>query len=51
MFALRGLHGQLVYVDPTSHLVMVHTAVHTDPIDPNTEALALWQGIVGEFGG
>ncbi len=50
MFALRGLHGQTMYVDPASQLVMVHTAVRKDPIDPNTETLALWHGVVEAFG-
>jgi CubicO group peptidase (beta-lactamase class C family) len=50
MFALRGLHGQTMYVDPASQLVMVHTAVRKDPVDPNTETLALWHGVVKEFG-
>ena len=27
MFALIGVHGQAIYVDPASRLVMVHTAV------------------------
>jgi CubicO group peptidase (beta-lactamase class C family) len=51
MFALLGLHGQAIYVDPSSRLVMVHTAVSGDPVDPNAEALALWRAIVNQLGG
>jgi CubicO group peptidase (beta-lactamase class C family) len=50
MFALLGVHGQALYVDPSSRLVMVHTAVSTDPADRNTEAVALWHGIVAQLG-
>jgi CubicO group peptidase (beta-lactamase class C family) len=51
MFALIGVHGQAIYVDPTSHLVLVHTAVRKQAIDPNKETLALWRGIVDGLGG
>jgi len=52
MFALLGVRGQVIYVDPTSHLVMVHTAVRRVPgNDPgNVEAGALWGGLVRMFG-
>jgi CubicO group peptidase (beta-lactamase class C family) len=50
MFALLGLHGQATFVDPTSRLVMVQTAVSPDPVDPVTEALALWRGVVDALG-
>jgi CubicO group peptidase (beta-lactamase class C family) len=50
MFALLGVHGQAIFVDPSSRLAMVHTAVHTDPADRIPEALALWQGAVQEVG-
>jgi CubicO group peptidase (beta-lactamase class C family) len=50
MFALLGLHGQAIYVDPSSRLVMVHTAVRKLGEDPFTEPLALWQGIVDQLG-
>ena len=32
-FALLGVRGQAVFVDPDSKLVIVHTAVHADPRD------------------
>ena len=51
MFALLGLHGQAIYVDPTSRLVMVHTAVSKEAVDRNAEALALWRGVVSQLGG
>lgn len=46
MFALLGVSGQAIYVDPASGLVLVHTAVRTRLDDPNLEALALWRGIL-----
>jgi CubicO group peptidase (beta-lactamase class C family) len=51
MFALLGVHGQAIYVDPTSRLVLVHTAVRKQATDPNKETLALWRGIVDGLGG
>jgi CubicO group peptidase (beta-lactamase class C family) len=50
MFALRGAHGQAIYVDPSSRLVMVHTAVRKEPAASNAEAVALWQGVVDRLG-
>lgn len=53
MFALLGVRGQAIYVDPTSHVVMVHTAVRRQPgNDPgNIEGGALWGGLLRIFGG
>ena len=52
MFALQGVRGQAIFVDPASRLVMVHTAVRKLPRDPGVrEAAALWRNIVGELGG
>ena len=52
MFALRGIRGQAIYVDPTSRLVMVHTAVRQQARDPGVrETNALWQSLVRELGG
>jgi CubicO group peptidase (beta-lactamase class C family) len=52
MFALLGVRGQSIYVDPASRLVMVHTAVRRRPSgDPGSlEAGALWFGVVRTLG-
>ena len=51
-FALLGVRGQFIFVDPTSRLVMVHTAVRRQPSnDPGSiEAGALWIGFLRQFG-
>jgi CubicO group peptidase (beta-lactamase class C family) len=51
-FALLGVRGQSIYVDPTSRLVMVHTAVRRQPSDDpgNIEAGSLWLGLLRTFG-
>jgi len=51
-FALIGIRGQLIFVDPTSKLVMVHTAVRKHPSDPASYAdpIALWLGVVAQLG-
>ena len=53
MFALLGVRGQAIFVDPASGLVMVHTAVRKRPSgDPGErEAVALWRGLVRDLGG
>ena len=48
-FALRGLRGQAVFVDPKSKLVMVHTAAR-DIGDAGRELIALWSGVVQSLG-
>jgi CubicO group peptidase (beta-lactamase class C family) len=51
MFALLGVRGQSIFVDPASRLVMVHTAVRRRSVDPGVrEAIALWRGIVQTLG-
>jgi CubicO group peptidase (beta-lactamase class C family) len=45
-FALIGSRGQYVFVDPTSKLVMVQTAV-----DTNDEVWRLWSAVIEQFGG
>ncbi len=45
-FALVGLHGQYICVDPASKLVMVQTAV-----DTGDEVWHLWSALVEQFGG
>lgn len=50
LFALLGVHGQAIFVDPASQLVMVHTAVMLDAADRLVEARALWRGVVATLG-
>jgi CubicO group peptidase (beta-lactamase class C family) len=51
MFALRGIRGQAIYIDPASRLVMVHTAVRKQARDPGVrDANALWQSLVQQLG-
>ena len=51
MFALLGIRGQTIYVDPSRRLVMVHTAVRKLPVDPaGAETVALWRGVVRDLG-
>src|SRR5204862_7923263 len=51
-FALLGIFGQAIFVDPDLKLVMVHTAVAKAPSDADLgrERDALWRGIVAHFG-
>jgi len=48
-FALLGIHGQSLYVDPAARLVMVQTAVHVAATAPRNEANALWAAVVKRF--
>ena len=51
IFALRGVRGQAIFVDPANRLVMVHTAVRKQARDPGVrESNALWRSIVRELG-
>lgn len=52
MFALRGIHGQAILVDPASRLVMVHMASRSRPAgDPAAlEGVALWFALVAQHG-
>lgn len=51
-FALLGIRGQFILVDPASKLVMVHTAVRQKPSEPGSlrEPLALWFAVLEQFG-
>ena len=51
-FALLGIRGQMILVDPASKLVMVQTAVRNNPSDraANAETVALWLGLVKQLG-
>jgi CubicO group peptidase (beta-lactamase class C family) len=48
-FALRGLRGQAIFVDPKSKLVMVHTAAR-EIDDPGWELIELWREVVRSLG-
>lgn len=48
---MQGVHGQAVYVQPATGVVMVHTAVYAQPSgqqdpEPYAERNALWLGVV-----
>jgi CubicO group peptidase (beta-lactamase class C family) len=51
-FALLGIRGQIILVDPASKLVMVHTAVRKKPSDPGSyaEIITLWLSVVAQLG-
>ncbi len=53
MFALEGVYGQRIFVDPESGLVLVHTGVRTQAVGATGEAelRALWYGLVKQFAG
>jgi CubicO group peptidase (beta-lactamase class C family) len=46
MFALRGIHGQSIYVYPAQKLVLVHTAVRLKPRGSARELNNLWYALV-----
>jgi CubicO group peptidase (beta-lactamase class C family) len=52
-FALLGVFGQAIYVDPQRKLVLVHTAVAAAPRIGKTtmgaELGALWQGLLSHY--
>lgn len=50
MFALPGVRGQAIYIDPTSRIVMVHTAVSERHIDNGRATTALWRGVLESLG-
>jgi CubicO group peptidase (beta-lactamase class C family) len=52
MFAFQGVHGQKIYVDPASKLVMVQTAARKKPsADPSdVETVGLWMALVEKLG-
>ncbi len=55
-FALQGIHGQAIFVQPSTGIVMVQTAVYdqasgrTDP-EPFAERAAVWRGVLQSLGG
>ena len=54
-FALLGVYGQMMFVDPELRLVMVQTAANATARAGQTslgrEADALWRGLVRHYGG
>jgi CubicO group peptidase (beta-lactamase class C family) len=45
-FALLGVYGQTLYVDPANRLVMVHLAARGAARDPGgAQTIALWRGV------
>jgi CubicO group peptidase (beta-lactamase class C family) len=51
-FVLLGIRGQMIFVDPATKLVMVHTAVRPKAVDrtASAETIALWLAVVDQFG-
>src|SRR6476659_1391789 len=51
-FVLLGIRGQMIFVDPATKLVMVHTAVRAKPVDraASAETIALWIAVVDQLG-
>jgi len=50
-FALLGVRGQSIFVDPARRLVLVHTAVRPDARDPGgADTMALWRGLRASLG-
>ena len=52
-FALLGVHGQAIMIDPAAGLVLVHTAVRLKPSqDPSARELrVLWNALVARYAG
>jgi CubicO group peptidase (beta-lactamase class C family) len=52
-FALLGIFGQAVYVQPRSKLVLVHLSAQVSPrsAEANEERDALWRGVLQSLGG
>jgi CubicO group peptidase (beta-lactamase class C family) len=51
-FAMQGIYGQAIFVDPSLKLAVVHTAVAKSPSGSGIirELDFLWRGIVGQYG-
>lgn len=51
-YALRGVLGQAVLIDPVTRFVLVQTAVNLQPNDPGAaaELTALWQALLAQHG-
>ena len=53
-FAMLGVYGQSIFVDPGQHLVMVETGVNATPKASGStldrERIAFWRGVVAHYG-
>lgn len=49
-FALLGIHGQSIYVDPDSRVVMVQTAMRVPATSERAAQDALWRALVARYG-
>ena len=51
-YAMRGVMGQFVLIDPLSRLVLVQTAVNLAANDPaaSAELMSLWRALLAQFG-
>jgi CubicO group peptidase (beta-lactamase class C family) len=50
-FALLGVYGQTIAVDPANRIVMVHLAARATPTDPTGgQTFALWRGVRAALG-
>jgi CubicO group peptidase (beta-lactamase class C family) len=53
-FAMLGVYGQSIFVDPGQHLAMVETGVNATPESGDTslgrERTAFWRGVVTHYG-
>jgi len=55
-FALQGIHGQTIYVQPSTKIVMVQTAIYdkasgAQDLKPFLYRGALWEGVLNSLGG
>jgi len=51
-YAMRGVMGQFVLIDPLTRLVLVQTAVNPQPTDAaaSAELMSLWHALLAQFG-
>ncbi|RFB97406.1 serine hydrolase [Rhizobium leguminosarum bv. trifolii] len=49
-FVMEGVEGQRIFIDPATHLVLVHTAVRLKPTHDigDSELLALWRALLDQ---
>ena len=49
-FAMLGINGQAVFIDPGNKLVMVHFAAYLENPEAGRKRNALWRGVVQHYG-